>query len=80
MCEHLSRCGVAAFLLGIDPLGEDVTRSFLNLIIDAALTGGALLLVLLAGVMFPELRRTDRLDDLAPTRKETKASVPAIDP
>ncbi|EPE95153.1 prepilin peptidase [Rhizobium grahamii] len=41
----LAALGIAAFLLGIDPLGEDVTRSFLDVITDAALTGGSLLLV-----------------------------------
>jgi len=41
----LAAIGVAAFLLGIDPLGADVERSFLGIIADAALTGGSLLLV-----------------------------------
>ncbi|TCM76252.1 A24 family peptidase [Rhizobium sp. BK068] len=41
----LAAVGIAAFLLGIDPLGPDSVRTFLAVIIDAALTGGALLLV-----------------------------------
>ncbi len=37
--------GVAALLFGIDPLAPEAMRSFLAAAIDAALTGGALLLV-----------------------------------
>jgi MFS family permease len=40
---------------------------------------GALLVVLSAAVLFPEIRRADRLDDLAPTEKETEAAVRAVD-
>jgi len=41
----LAAVGIAVFLLGIDPLGSDAVRSLRTVIIDAALTGGALLFV-----------------------------------
>lgn len=41
----LALTGMIAFVVGVDPLGQDAARSLLTVVIDATLTGGALLLV-----------------------------------